>query len=86
MFFSKILPRNVSEIAKLKVHVLKAFNQSCSSMVQFLVQNPEKLEPSNHQAGPGVLTFAEALTSQAVLAPGRGSVVTGERAALALGP
>lgn len=61
MFFSMILPRNVSEIAKLKVHVLEAFNQRCS---QSLVWNPEKPEPSNHQAEPGILTFAEAPTSQ----------------------
>lgn len=34
MFISKISPRNVSEIAKLKVRVLDVFNQSCSSKVQ----------------------------------------------------
>lgn len=34
MFFGKISPRNVSELAKLKVHVLEGFNQNCSSMVQ----------------------------------------------------
>lgn len=74
MFFCKVLPQNVSEIAKLKVHILEAFNQSCSSLLQseFWARGPEKTELSNGQAGSGVgFVFAEGPTSHQVLAPGR---------------
>lgn len=64
MLISKISPRNVSEIAKLKSSCLRSLNQSQSSIVQPLPQGILKLQNSNHQAGPGVLAFAEAPTSQ----------------------
>lgn len=50
MFVSKISPRDVSEIAKLKVRILEGLNQSCSSIVQSqpLARNPEKMELTNY--------------------------------------
>lgn len=80
------MPRNVSEIAKLKVHILEAFNQSCVSTLQSqpLARDSEKIELSKDQAGSGGFAFAEAPTAREVLAPGSECVMTGEGVGLGL--